>query len=138
MTIELIPLATAKITLREPIVLEGTSMGTRMIFEVEAAEFFGDRLAGKLKGQAAADWLLVGPNDVCTLDIRATLETHDGALIYSAYKGRTDISDPDSAIYVAPLYETGDERYLWLSKIQCVGKGFLTDNILNYEIFELR
>jgi hypothetical protein len=91
-----------------------------------------------LKGQAAADWLLVGPNGVCTLDIRATLETHDGALIYSAYKGRTDISDPDSAIYVAPLYETGDERYLWLSKIQCVGKGFLTDNILNYEIFELR
>ncbi|MBQ63331.1 MAG: hypothetical protein CMQ19_14840 [Gammaproteobacteria bacterium] len=92
MFVELIPLATARITLREPLILEGTPMSTRMIFEVSDAEFFGDRLAGKLKGHAAADWLLVGPNNVGTLDIRATLETHDGALIYSAYKGRTDLS----------------------------------------------
>ena len=95
-------------------------------------------MAGKLKGQAAADWLLVGPNNVGTLDIRATLETHDGALIYSAYKGRTDLSIAGSPIYVAPLYETGDERYLWLSKIQCVAKGIVEDNILNYEIYELK
>jgi hypothetical protein len=111
MTLELIPLATATIKLKEPIVLEGTPMGTRMIFEVSEAEYFGDRLAGKLKGEAAADWLLVGPNNVATLDIRATIETHDGALIYSAYKGRTNLSDtgsPSAPIYVAPLYETGD------------------------------
>jgi hypothetical protein len=138
MTIELVPLATARIVLREPLVLEGTPMGNRMIFEVAEAEFFGDRLSGKLKGQAAADWLLVGPNNVGTLDIRATIETHDGALIYSAYKGRTDLSRPGSPIYVAPLYDTGDNRYLWLSKIQCVGKGFVEDNILNYELYELR
>lgn len=138
MSIELVPLATARIVLREPLVLEGTPMGTRMIFEVAEAEFFGDRLAGKLKGQAAADWLLVGPNEVGTLDIRATIETHDGALIYCAYKGRTDLSQPGSPIYVAPLYDTGDERYQWLSKLQCVGKGLVEDNILTYELYELR
>lgn len=138
MTLELIPLATAKITLKEPLILDATPLGNRMIFEVQDAEYFGDRIAAKLKGQAAADWLLVGPNDVATLDIRATLETHDGALIYSAYKGRTNLSEPGSPIYVAPLYDTGDERYLWLSKIQAVAKGVLEDNILTYEIYELR
>lgn len=138
MSLELIPLATARIVLKEPIILTDTPMGNRMIVEVKEAEYFGDRLAGKLFGQAAADWLLIGPNDVGTLDIRATLQTHDGALIYSAYKGRTDMSQPGSPIYVAPLYDTGDERYLWVSKIQCVGKGFIEDNVLNYEIYELR
>ena len=138
MSLELVPLATARIKLKDPITLEGTAVGTRLIVEVEEAEYFGDRIAGKLKGQAAADWLLVGANDVGILDIRATLETHDGALIYSAYSGRTDLSKPDSPIYVTPLYETGDERYLWLSKIQAVGKGIFKDNIINYEIYELR
>ncbi len=94
MTIELVPLMTATINLREPIMLPNTPSGTRLIIEVASATFEGDRIRGKQKGVAAADWLTVGPEGTGTLDVRATLETDDGALIYSCYRGRLDVSQP--------------------------------------------
>jgi hypothetical protein len=41
-------------------------------------------------------------------------------------------------IYTAPLYETGDERYAWINKIQAVAKGKTDGQLLEYEIYELR
>ena len=140
MTIELVPLMNATINLREPFLLPNTPSGTRLIVEVASATFDGERIRGKQKGVAAADWLTVGPDGTGTLDVRATLETDDGALIYSFYRGRLDVSQPlgSAPIYAAPLYETGDERYAWINKIQAVGKGTTDGQILEYEIYELR
>jgi hypothetical protein len=72
--------------------------------------------------------------------VRGTLETDDGALVYSFYQGRLDLSQPlrEAHIYAAPLYETGDERYAWLNKVQAVAKGTTDGQTLNYEIYELR
>ena len=86
MTIELIPLATARITLAEPILLPATPSGTRVIVEVTEAVFKGDRLRGRMKGAAAADWMTVSAEGVGTLDVRVLLETDDGALVYSWYR----------------------------------------------------
>jgi hypothetical protein len=137
MTIELVPLANATITLAEPIVLPNTPGGTRMIVEVLDAVIEGERLSGKLKGTAAADWLTVGADGTVTLDVRATFETHDGAVVYTTYRGRSDVT-PGSPIYAAPLYDTGDERYAWLNRIQAVAKGHVDGQTLTYEIYELR
>ena len=42
-------------------------------------------------------------------------------------------------IYVAPRFETGDERYAWLNRIQAVGKGILNQDLsLEYEWYEVR
>jgi hypothetical protein len=42
-------------------------------------------------------------------------------------------------IYVAPRFETGDERYTWLNRIQAVGKGTLNQDLsLDYEWYEVR
>lgn len=140
MAIELVPLYDMVVTLAEPIVLPDTPAGTRMIVEVLDVVATGERVRGRLKGRAAADWLLVGPDGTGTLDVRATLETDDGALIYAAYRGRIDLSHPpgEAPIYAAPLFETGDERYRWLNKIQAVVKGRLEGNVLTYEGYELR
>lgn len=142
MTIELIPLATARITLAAPFILPATPSGTRIIAEVRRGEYEGERLRGTLKGVAAADWMTLSAEGVGTLDVRALFETHDGALVYSWYHGRTDFSEGPGAkpIYVAPLYETGDERYAWLNTIQAVAKGVLSENstVLTYEICEVR
>ena len=139
MSIELEPLCTLHVVLRDPIPVGAGPMGMRLIFEVESAEVRGDRINGKLLGSAAADWLLVQGN-VATLDIRATVQTDDGALIYAAYTGRTTLG-PDLApgpLFVAPLFETGDERYLWLNSIQAVGKGIVDGHDLHYEWYEMR
>ena len=140
MTIELVPLTTATIQLKDPIVIAGGPSGTRMIVEVESAVLEGERLSGKLRGSAAADWLTVGPDATGTLDVRITFETDDGAVIFVQYGGRLDLAKPlgEAPLYTAPLYETGDERYAWLNKVQSVGKGALDGQTLTYEIYELR
>ena len=140
MTIELVPLCTATITLKDPMVLPNTPSGMRTILEVEQAKLDGARLSATLKGAAAADWATIGPDMTCTLDVRSTFETHDGALLFTHYRGRIDLSKPpgESPVYAAPLFETGDDRYSWLNRIQAVAKGRLDGQTLTYEIFEVR
>lgn len=142
MTIELIPLCTATVTLKAPIMIPDTPVGMRVIAEVEAWEVEGERLRAHLHGTAAADWLSVNAALIGTIDVRAVLETDDGALIYTWYHGRLDLSQGPgtSPAYSAPLYETGDERYAWLNKIQAVAKGIVSDDgtQLVYEICEVR
>ena len=136
MTLELVPLCEIDFVLADPIVVGDGPRGTRMIFEVVSAAVTGERLKGHLRGNAAADWLTIA-GTVGTLDVRATFETDEGAIIYSSYLGRTDLTVP-GVIYVAPTFETGDERYAWLNSIQAVGKGTLDGSSLHYEWYELR
>lgn len=141
MAIELKPLTTAKIQLRPPIPIENGPFGSRQVFEVVSAEFTGERLTASLKGVACADWLLVSADGAATLDIRGTLETHDGAIVYINYYGKSDFSGGlvfPITIFVAPRFETSDPRYTWLNKVQAVGKGIVDENLtLEYEWYEM-
>jgi hypothetical protein len=139
MSIELVPLCTMVAELADPLVLTDTPVGTRVIVEVKSFTVEGERLTAKSKGTAGADWLTIGPDGTGTLDVRATMETHDGALVYVYYQGRRDFSEGmDAPLYTAPKFEVGDERYRWLNKVQAVGKGVLDGSTLTYEIYELR
>lgn len=133
---ELVPLCRVDLELAPAVVVGDGPSGTRVVVEVVGMTLTGDRLRGTLKG-TAADWLtIVGAT--ATIDVRATIETHDGALVYVQYRGRTDVSGGmgSAPIYVAPTFETGDERYRWLNAVQAVGKGTLAD--LGYDWFEVR
>ena len=141
MTLELVPLCVAKVSLAPPIIIPGTPLGTRFIGEVTGLDVQGDRIKAHLKGAAAADWLLASPDGTLgTVDVRITWETDDGAVIYVRYGGRLDMSVFPGIAYVAPLFDTGDERYTWLTRIQAVGKGeFSPDmSVLTYEMYEVR
>lgn len=142
MAIELVPLCTVRIQLKLPIEVGAGPAGTRVIGEVASAEFKGDRLTGELLGVAAADWLVVSADGTGMVDARLTLRTDDGAAVFVQYNGRMDFTRglqfPITA-YVAPRFETGDERYAWLNRIQAVGKGSLEEDLsLNYEWYEAR
>jgi hypothetical protein len=58
------------------------------------------------------------------------------------YRGRFDFTHgPGTApVYVAPLFETGDQRYAWLNLVQAAGVGTMNETAteLHYEWFELR
>ncbi len=142
MSIELVPLSTMRIQLKPPLEVGTGPAGTRLIFEVEHLKMDGERLSGEMAGSASGDWLLIGPDGTGMLDIRATFRTHDGALVFAQYHGRLDASrglEFPLTIYVTPRFETGDERYAWLNRIQAVGKGiFHEDLVLEYEWYELR
>jgi hypothetical protein len=138
--IELVPLARATATLSPPLMLPNTPAGMRIIFEIRDYRFEGERLSAHQKGVAAADWLVVGPEGTATLDVRATLETHDGALVLLRYGGRVDASRGlgGAPIYAAPQFDTGDERYAWLNRVQAIARGTLDGSSLAYEIYEVR
>ncbi len=133
MSLELIPLCVATVSLADPI----TVSSTFLIGEVTAMNVEGERLKATLKGRAAADWLQVSPEGYGTLDVKVTLETHDGALVHVAYSGRLQFDT--GAVYATPLFHTGDERYTWLNRIQAVAKGsFSAPGTLVYDMYELR
>jgi hypothetical protein len=133
MSLELIPLCTLTVSLA-PTINVSPSL---VIGEVTSARAEGERLQASMKGAAAADWLNVSPEGYGTLDVKLTLETDDGAIVHATYAGRLQFDT--MSVYAAPLFHTGDERYLWLNKIQAVSKGaFQPDGTLIYEIFELR
>jgi hypothetical protein len=137
--LELVPLCTVEVTLGAQVFVGDGPAGTRVVAEVEAAEVRGERLSGKARPSAIADWLVVN-GTIGTLDVRATIETDDGATVYLTYGGRIDLSNgPDGAtVYIAPRFETGDERYAWLNLVQAVGKGRLDGSNLSYVIHEVR
>ena len=142
MAIDLVPLCTVHVQLNPPTEVGLGPAGTRLIFEHQSANLQGDRLDAKLTGAATADWFTVGPEGTGTLDIRATYRTHDDAIIFVQYQGRVDLTqgtDPPKTIYVAPRFETGDERYVWLNRIQAAGKGIVHEDLsIDFEWYELR
>ena len=98
------------------------------------------------------DWLLLRPDGVLEQDVRITLKTDDGAFIYVRYAGmrhgppevmarlaQGETVDPSEYYFrVAPMFETGAERYAWLNKILAVGVGErLPPNEVRYTIFEI-
>jgi len=137
--LELVPLGRMSAVLRAPHVVAGTPAGDRWIFEVADGSFDGDRLRGTTVGRANADWMVVGPDGTGSLDVRVLMETDDGAPVFVHYTGRVDVSAGAGApVYATPRFDTGDERYRWLNRIQAVAKGRFDGTTLVYDVFELR
>jgi hypothetical protein len=141
MAIELVPLCTIDVALAPPIIVGVTPTSTRVIGEITALTIEGERLRATMKGAAGADWLTMAPdNSVGRPDVRYAVETDDGAVIYVHYGGILDMAAFPPVAIVTPLFDTGDERYAWLTRIQAVGKGTFSEDMsrLSYEVYELR
>lgn len=113
--------------------------GGRLIVDVTAARVEGPRFKASLLGSAAADWVTVSPDGKTgALDVRATLQTDDGAIVFSEYRGRVIFgADGLHRVFTSPRYETGDPRYAWLNGLQCVGKGIssMAERRLRYRLY---
>lgn len=100
-------------------------------------------MRASLAGVAAADWMVLN-GAVGIIDVRMTLRTDDDALIFVRYGGRLNLANRAGGLFahVAPVFETGDERYAWLNAVQAIGKGQLvtgTDGTrITYEFCEVR
>lgn len=121
-------------------------LGQRVLFGSAGGKFEGPKLRGEIL-QGGGDWTLFRPNDVMTLDVRLSLKTADGALIYMTYGGRwvtppelrTEMADPATRYYFRtnPLFETGGSQYAWLNDIVCVGQGYLIERGIAYKVFQV-
>lgn len=132
----LVHFATMTVTLGEQFVVNGGPLGTRVVAEVDTIAVAGERLNASMLGKSAADWLTMGPDgSYGTLDVRATLKTDDDAIIYMEYSGRIDLTN--GKVVAAPLFQTGEEKYDWLNRIQAIGVGQNSPENLIYELYEV-
>lgn len=72
-----------------------------------------------------------------SLDVRITLETDDGALIYMTYTGI--VSRGADGLYwrVRPVFSTASEKYDWLNHAVFVGKSKQVPDKVAYDIFRI-
>ncbi len=113
--------------------------GSRVVAEVDDIVITGDRLNARMVGSSAADWLTLGPDATWgALDVRFTVQTDDGAVLYTEYGGRIDLAA--GRAIATPTFQCGDERYEWVNRIQFIADGTLDreTNVLTYELYEVR
>ncbi len=126
-----------------------TPAGLRRIAPVTGGTFVGDRLNGTVLG--GADWVINRPDGMMVIDVRLTLKTDDGVLVYLTYQGRF-VAEPDVmvrfgkgalldpseySLAIVARFECGDERYSWLNDVIAVGTGEQTATGPVYSIFQI-
>jgi len=128
-----------------------TPEGLRVNVYVTSGEVFGPKLRGRFR-PVGGDWLLIRPDGIGVLDVRATMELDDGALVYTTYGGVAELGPngyaqfmqgkpPVSAdLKIVPRYHTSHADYIWLNRLQCVGIGVVDIEHLrvSYDIYAIR
>jgi glucuronate isomerase len=99
-----------------------TPHGRLFIFPILGGSFEGDRLRGKVLA-GGADWATATADGAFELDLRATLEADDGALIYLTFTGIRD--DARQYLRTLPRFETAAPQYDFLNRLLAVGIGEL-------------
>ena len=74
-------------TLGDPLDLGDVAQGHRRIVPLTGGTFTGPELIGTLLPGVSADWQIVLPDGTALGDIRYTLRTDDGALLYVQSRG---------------------------------------------------
>ena len=117
-------------TLAQPLDLGQTAQGHRRIVPLTGGTFTGPELKGTLLPGASADWQIVLPDGTALGDIRYTLQTDGGALLYvqshGVRHGSADVlerlargEDVDASEYTfrtSTQIETAEPELDWLKK----------------------
>jgi hypothetical protein len=118
-------------------VIENGPQGTRTVVQVTGGRFEGARLKATVL-TPAGDWITNRADGSYRLDVRLTLKTDDGALILVTYNGIGQTTNNGASLRIAPLFETGDSRYTWLTRLQAVGVGERVGTTVTYDIYALK
>lgn len=126
-----------------------TPAGIRRIAPVAGGAFTGERLNGIVL--PGSDWVINRPDGVMVIDVRLTLKTDEGVLIYLSYQGRflaapevmarfakgAMLEPHEYSLAMVARFECGDERFAWLNNVIAVGTGEQTATGPVYSIFEI-
>lgn len=135
----------------EPLQVLTTPRGTRMNYVVKHGVASGPKLNGQFL-PGGGDWIIVGSDRVATLDVRATLKTPEGDLVFVTNTGRAALAPEVGArLYQgelirwdemfarsSPLFETGAERYGWLNSTVTVAINEFSLTRVNYRIYAVK
>lgn len=142
-------------TIGPPELIGPVPEGLRANFHVTGGTVTGPKVQGKVL-PGGSDCLLMRPDGVAIVDVRLTLQTDDGAIIFATYSGLCDLGEdgyqqfmagqppaPGSALRVFPKFQTAHDNYKWLQRLACVGVGeahvnFGGESRLLFDVYAVR
>jgi muconolactone delta-isomerase len=143
------PVYRLEATLGEPVDLGDTGHGHRRIVPLTGGTFTGPTITGKLLAGASADWQTVLPGGTAIGDIRYTLQTDSGAVLYVQSRGvrhgsaevlarlaRGENVDPSEYTFrTSTQIETASAALDWLNKGVFVSVGGRQASGVVYETY---
>jgi Protein of unknown function (DUF3237) len=141
---------TLEVTVVGPQTLGEVPLGTRVTAPIASGSFEGPRLRGRVL-PGGSDWTLLRRDRVLELDLRLTLETNDGALIYMVSFGlrhgpakviaalaRGEKVEPSTYYFRTTLrFETAHPKYSFLNQLLAVSNGDRRAEGPIYTIYEI-
>jgi hypothetical protein len=132
-------------------VIGAVAEGIRVNFHITGGEVDGPKMRGILR-PVGGDWFTLRSDGVGTLDVRATIETHDGALVYIAYTGVADAGADGHARFLSgnmpatvalrtvPRMHTAHPAYAWVNRCQflSVGEVNFQTSVVSYDVYAVR
>lgn len=139
-------LASMRIPLQKPEIVGPTPEGLRInwFWYPKEGSVYGPVLNAKVR-LLGGDWMTIRRDGIGVMDVRATLETEDGALLYVEYPGYFELGEngyedalagkwpAHATTRTTPRFHVADPRYLWLNRLPCLGIGEVNMKALAYE-----
>lgn len=136
-------------SLGEPLDLGAAAQGRRRVVPLTGGSFEGPEVSGTLVPGASADWQIVLADGTALADLRYTLETNQGSLLYvqghGVRHGSAEVlarlargEDVDASEYTfrtTTRIETGDPKLNWLNKGVFVSVGGRQPGAVVYETY---
>ena len=136
-------------TLGEALELGEIAEGRRRIVPLTGGTFTGPELNGKLLPGSSADWQLVLPDGTALADIRYTLQTNDGDLLYVQSRGvrhgspevlarlarGEDVDATEYTFRTSTQIETAAPALDWLNKGVLISVGARQPDRVIYETY---
>ena len=113
-------------------------IGNRIIFPASGGIIKSQKINGKIL-PGGGDWGLIVDSTTFKLDVRATIQTDDSALIYVSYSGyihsdakkfsmllagrANELNPSDYYFRTNPVFETSSPKYAWLNHTIAIGVG---------------
>ena len=114
--------------------MKNSPLGLRTIGYITDGKVWGGKINGKIL-PGGGDWCVLRKDGVSCPDVRAIIETDNGAHIYMHYNGKMDCGHDGYDNYCSAIFpefnyictsvelETESEEYMWLNRKQCFGIG---------------
>jgi len=136
------------VDLEAPQVIGAAPAGHRQIFIVKGGTVEGPRIKGTVL-PGGGDWALMRTDGAIQLDVRATMKTDDGALVYAAYTGLIilspdvlaritggeDVPLAEYYFYTNPMFQTAAEGYAWLNQKIAIARGKVIAGGVEYRVW---
>lgn len=122
-----------------------------LVADIDAPQDIGGRqiypiLGGRIEGPTikaeilpgGADWVTVREDGSAVLDVRATLQTDDGELVYVYYPGIVAPQGEGEQYWrTTPRFETASKKYGWLNNVIAVGVAKEVPGKVAYDVFAI-